>query len=46
MVSRAEFPSLTVAADPRCRGARTGQVQWLEAPGGFVTPDAVREALD
>jgi selenocysteine lyase/cysteine desulfurase len=45
MVSRAEFPSLTVAAS-RAEGASDRlQVQWLDAPGGFVTPDAVREAL-
>ena len=45
LLSRAEFPSLTVAASRAERASDRLQVQWLEAPGGFVTPDAVREAL-
>lgn len=45
MVSRAEFPSITVAASRAETASDRLRVQWLEAPGGFVTPEAVREAL-
>ena len=45
LVSRAEFPSLTVAASRAESASDRLQVQWLDAPGGFVTPDAVRDAL-
>lgn len=45
MVSRAEFPSLTVAAARAADALGSIEVQWIEPQGGFVTPDAVREAL-
>jgi selenocysteine lyase/cysteine desulfurase len=45
MVSRGDFPSLTVAATRAADALGSVEVQWLEPPDGFVTPDAVREAL-
>jgi selenocysteine lyase/cysteine desulfurase len=45
MLSRAEFPSLTVAATRAADALGSVQVQWIEPDGGFVTPDAVRDAL-
>ena len=45
LVSRAEFPSLTVAASRAESALGALQVQWLEPEGGFITPEAVREAL-
>lgn len=45
MVSRGEFPSLTVAATRAADALGSMQVQWLEPEDGFVTPDLVREAL-
>jgi len=45
LVSRAEFPSLTVTAT-RAAGLRDDlQVQWMDPEAGFVTPEAVRSAL-
>ncbi|GAA1993068.1 aminotransferase class V-fold PLP-dependent enzyme [Microbacterium pumilum] len=45
LLSRAEFPSLTVAATRAADALGSMQVHWLEPPNGFVTPDAVRDAL-
>ena len=45
MVSRAEFPSLTVSATRAAEALGSMQVQWLEPEDGFVTPDLVRDAL-
>ena len=45
MVSRAEFPSLTVSATRAAEALGSTQVQWLEPEDGFVTPDLVRDAL-
>jgi selenocysteine lyase/cysteine desulfurase len=45
LVSRAEFPSLTVAATRAADALGSIQVQWLESEDGFVTPELVREAL-
>lgn len=45
MVSRGEFPSLTVAASRAADALGSVDVQWIEPEGGFVTPDAVRDAL-
>ncbi|QIG40231.1 aminotransferase class V-fold PLP-dependent enzyme [Microbacterium sp. 4R-513] len=45
IVSRGEFPSLTVAATRAADALGSIEVQWIEPDGGFVTPDAVREAL-
>jgi selenocysteine lyase/cysteine desulfurase len=45
MLSRAEFPSLTVAATRASDAFGRIQLQWVEPAGGFMTPDAVRSAL-
>lgn len=45
MVSRAEFPSLSVGAARAEQAMADVRVQWIEPADGFVTPDAVREAL-
>lgn len=45
MVSRAEFPALTVAASRAASALGSIDVQWLEPEEGFVTPEAVRDAL-
>lgn len=45
MVSRGEFPSLTVAASRAADALGSIDVQWFEPVGGFVTPDAVRAAM-
>ncbi|WP_438352497.1 aminotransferase class V-fold PLP-dependent enzyme [Microbacterium sp. CJ88] len=45
IVSRAEFPSLTVTATRAEAALGTARVQWIEPEHGFVTPDAVRAAL-
>lgn len=45
LLSRAEFPSLTVAATRAADALGTMQVQWFEPLHGFVTPDVVRDAL-
>jgi len=45
MVSRAEFPSITVAASRAATALGSLEVQWIEPQGGFMTPDAVRSAL-
>ncbi|KRA23866.1 aminotransferase class V [Microbacterium sp. Root61] len=45
MLSRAEFPSLTIAATRAEEALGAIQVQWLEPDDGCVTPEAVREAL-
>ncbi|MFH8250489.1 aminotransferase class V-fold PLP-dependent enzyme [Microbacterium sp. B2969] len=45
LVSRGEFPSLTVAASRAANALGSIEVQWLEPEGGYVTPDAVRDAL-
>jgi selenocysteine lyase/cysteine desulfurase len=45
IVSRAEFPSLTVAASRAAHALGSIDVQWIEPEGGFVTPETVRDAL-
>lgn len=45
VVSRAEFPSLTVPLSRASAAMGSIEVQWIEPENGFVTPDAVREAL-
>ena len=45
VLSRAEFPSLTVAAARAAGAFGTLQPQWVEPADGFMTPDAVRSAL-
>ena len=45
LLSRAEFPSLTVTASRAADALGSLQVQWLEPENGFVSPDAVRDAL-
>ena len=45
LLSRAEYPGLTVAAVRAADALGSMQPQWLEPLGGFVTPDVVRAAL-
>lgn len=45
LISRAEFPSLTVTATRAADALGSIRLQWLDTPDGFVTPDAVREAI-
>lgn len=45
LVSRAEFPSLTVTATRAADARGTLQPQWLEPVDGRVTPDVVRDVL-
>ncbi len=45
MLSRAEFPSLTVTATRAADALGSIDLQWLEPADGFVTPDVVREAI-
>ena len=46
LLGRGEFPSLTVAATRASESFGSLQLQWVEPPGGFMTPDAVRSALN
>jgi selenocysteine lyase/cysteine desulfurase len=45
LLSRGEFPSLTVAATRAADALGSLALQWIEPDGGLVTPDAVRAAL-
>lgn len=45
MLSRAEFPSLTVTATRASEAFGTLHPQWVDPANGFMTPDAVRSAL-
>lgn len=45
LVSRGEFPSLTVTAARAADALGSMQVQWMEPSDGMVTPDLVREHL-
>ncbi|MET0297621.1 MAG: aminotransferase class V-fold PLP-dependent enzyme [Microbacterium sp.] len=45
MLARGEFPSLTVAATRASEALGSIELQWIDPAGGFVTPDAVRDAL-
>ena len=45
MLSRAEFPSLTVTATRAADALGSIDLQWLEPSDGFVTPEVVRDAL-
>ncbi|WP_375383798.1 aminotransferase class V-fold PLP-dependent enzyme [uncultured Microbacterium sp.] len=45
LISRAEFPSLTVSATRAADSLGSMHVEWLEPQDGFVTPDLVRAAL-
>lgn len=45
MLSRGEFPSLTVAATRAADALGSTAVQWIEPTGGLVTPEAVRAGL-
>jgi selenocysteine lyase/cysteine desulfurase len=45
MVSRAEFPSLTVTTTRAADALRRITPQWIEPADGFVTPEVVRAAL-
>lgn len=46
MLSRGEYPSLTVTATRAADALGSIDLQWLEPEDGFVTPDLVRAALD
>jgi selenocysteine lyase/cysteine desulfurase len=46
MLSRGEFPSLTVTATRAADTLGSIDLQWLEPEDGFVTPDIVRAAID
>lgn len=46
MLSRGEFPSLTVTATRAADALGSIDLQWLEPADGFVTPDVVRAAID
>ncbi len=45
MLSRAEFPSLTVAATRAADSLGSIDLQWLEPEDGMVTPELVRASL-
>jgi selenocysteine lyase/cysteine desulfurase len=45
LLSRAEFPSLTVAAARASEALGSLQLQWVDPVGGFMTPDVVRSAV-
>lgn len=45
LLSRAEFPSLTVAATRAAEALGSIDLQWLDPVDGFVTPEAVRDGL-
>ncbi|GAA1958396.1 aminotransferase class V-fold PLP-dependent enzyme [Microbacterium deminutum] len=45
MISRAEFPGLTVAATRAADALGSIEVHWIDPDDGFVTPEAVRGAL-
>ncbi|HAM13393.1 MAG TPA: aminotransferase, partial [Microbacterium sp.] len=45
LLSRAEYPALTIAAARAEASLGTMRAAWLEPGNGFVTPDVVREAL-
>ena len=45
MISRGEFPSLTVTATRAADALGSIDLQWLDPADGLVTPEAVREAL-
>lgn len=45
VLARGEFPSLTVAASRAAAALGSIDLQWIEPEAGFVTPDAIRDAL-
>ncbi|WP_251451491.1 aminotransferase class V-fold PLP-dependent enzyme [Microbacterium sp. Marseille-Q6648] len=45
LVSRAEFPSLTVTAQRAADALGSLQVQWMDPEDGMVTPELVRASL-
>ncbi|WP_229382070.1 aminotransferase class V-fold PLP-dependent enzyme [Microbacterium schleiferi] len=45
LLSRAEYPALTIAAARAEAALGTLRAAWLEPEHGFMTPDAVRDAL-
>lgn len=45
LLSRAEFPALTIAAARAEAACATMRVGWMEPEHGYVTPEVVREAL-
>lgn len=45
MLARGEFPSLTVSASRAADALGSIDLQWIEPSHGFVTPEAIRDAL-
>ncbi len=45
VVSRHEFPSLTVAVARAAESLHVVEPQWVDPPAGFMTPEVVAEAL-
>lgn len=45
LLSRAEYPALTIAAARAEAALGTVRVAWLDPENGFMTPDAVRDGL-
>lgn len=45
VLSRGEYPALTIAAARAEAACGTAPVHWIDPPQGFVTPEVVRDAL-
>lgn len=46
VLSRAEYPALTIAAARAEAACGTAPVRWIDPPNGYVTPEVIRDALD
>lgn len=45
LLSRAEYPSLTVAATRAAEALHVVEPQWIDPPAGYVTPEVVRDNI-
>lgn len=45
LVSRGEYPSLTVAATRAHEALHVVEPQWIDPPAGYVTPEVVRDTI-
>ena len=45
LLSRAEFPSLTVSATRAAEALHVVEPQWIDPPAGYVTPEVVRDSI-
>lgn len=45
LLSRAEYPSLTVAATRAAEALHVVEPQWMDPPAGYVTPEVVRDTI-